>query len=276
MGTIKDLIAFGAFMNNHKTATLNLRAFTPDDKGISFESPIGMKTLGLIVDLTAKDILAKEENKNIKSRDDRGYWRKKDGDFIHPDMVRIDKQLEDELVTTLVDDAQMIHELLKSFKTRAFEECYEFNELLKQNYDMEKIVSKTGAVTLKSFDGTSEVQIQVHKLITFDQKLTLAKEKIDEYLDEKTQNADVEIKTLITRAFDVKNGKVDVKQIISLKEYPIEDKKWKEAMQMIDEATEIAGSKSYIRFKRRKGLEVDGVMESIVLDLAAVELNKGK
>ncbi|WP_419782366.1 DUF3164 family protein [Malaciobacter marinus] len=203
-----------------------------------------------------------------------GKWQNKEGDFIHPDMVRVDKQIEDELVEGLVDSALVLQKQIKEFKIKAFAECYAFVDLLKQQYDMERITSKVGAVTLKSFNGTKEVQIQVAKLITFDQKLTLAKEKIDEYLTHKTENLDSEIQTLITRAFDVKNGKVDAKQIIGLKSYNITHPKWKEAMAMIDEATEVAGTKSYIRFKQRAGLELDGAWQTVVLDIAALPVQE--
>lgn len=206
-------------------------------------------------------------------KDIKGFWRKKDGEFIHPDMVPVDKKLEDELVDKLVAGAIGLHEIIKGFKEQAFEECYGFMDMLRQNYDMERIKSKTGTVTLKSYDGTAVVEIQVAKLITFDSKLKLAKEKIDEYLTEKTNNADAEIQTLITKAFDVKNGKVDAKQILSLKSYPITHKLWKEAMSMIDDATEIAGTKTYIRFKERAGGKVDGGMQNIVLDIAGIEVS---
>lgn len=205
---------------------------------------------------------------------ENGKWQNKEGDFIHPDMVRVDKQIEDELVEGLVDSALVLQKQIKEFKIKAFAECYAFVDLLKQQYDMERITSKVGAVTLKSFNGTKEVQIQVAKLITFDQKLTLAKEKIDEYLTHKTENLDSEIQTLITRAFDVKNGKVDAKQIIGLKSYNITHPKWKEAMAMIDEATEVAGTKSYIRFKQRAGLELDGAWQTVVLDIAALPVQE--
>ncbi|PKZ28676.1 hypothetical protein CYJ41_07915, partial [Campylobacter ureolyticus] len=110
----------------------------------------------------------------------------------------------------------------------------------------------------------------VAKQISFDNKLALAKEKIDEYLDEKTENADAEIRTLITRAFDVKNGKVDAKMVLSLKQYPISNPKWIEAMKMIDEAVEIVGTKSYIRFREREDERIDGALKMIVLDIAGV------
>ncbi len=205
-------------------------------------------------------------------KDEHGRWRNKEGTFIHKDMVGVDKQLEDEVVEKLTAAALNLQWMMKAFKVGAFEECYGFVDLLRQKYDMERITSKSGTVTLKSFDGVCVVEIQVAKLISFDQKLSLAKEKVDEYLTEKTNGADAEIQTLITRAFDVKNGKVDAKQILSLKSYPITHPLWKDAMAMIDDATEIAGTKSYIRFKRRKGGEIDGAMETIVLGIAGLEI----
>jgi hypothetical protein len=146
---------------------------------------------------------------------DAGQWRNKEGAFVHKDMVTVDKQLEDEVAEKLISGALNLQGLMKGFKIAAFEECYSFVDLLRQKYNMERITSKSGTVTLKSFDGTKVVEIQVAKLISFDQKLSLAKEKIDEYLTEKTTGADAEIQTLITRVFDVKNGKVDAKQILS-------------------------------------------------------------
>lgn len=204
--------------------------------------------------------------------DEKGFWENKSGEYVHPDMVSVDKKLEDELVEKLINKANELHETMKKIKKEAYEECESFVDLLRQKYGLDRLSSsKSGAVTLKSFNGTKEVQICVQKQISFDQRLVLAKEKIDEYLDEKVEGADAEIRTLITHAFDVKNGKVDAKQILSLKQYPIEAAKWKEAMAMIDEATEIVGSKSYIRFRQRAGDKIDGEANLIVLDFAGIE-----
>ncbi len=208
----------------------------------------------------------------MPKENEAGQWCNKEGIYVHKDMVTIDKQLEDEVVETLTHRALILQQNMLDFKIEAYRVAYGFVDLLRQKYNMERITSKSGTVTLKSFDGTKVVEIQVAKLISFDQKLNLAKEKIDEYLTLKTNGADAEIQTLITRVFDVKNGKVDAKQILSLKSYPIQHELWKEAMSMIDDATEIAGTKSYIRFKHRKNNEVDGPLEHIVLDLAGLEI----
>lgn len=206
---------------------------------------------------------------------EHGAWRDKEGNYKHVDLVPADKQLEDELVIKLVSDAKAINGTLAQFKASAFEQCYAFIDLLRQKYGLNRLEkSESGSVTLRAYDGTAEVQIQVAKLIVFDAKLKLAKEKLDEYFTEKTEDSDPEIKTLILRAFEVRNGKVDAKQILSLKSYPITHPKWREAMVMIDDATEIAGTKSYIRFKERKDGLIDGDMVAIPLDLASVEIPK--
>ena len=92
-----------------------------------------------------------------------GKWQDKEGNFKHPDLVGVDKQIEDELVESLVDSALVLQSQMKEFKIKAFAECYAFVDLLRKEYDMERITSKVGAVTLKSFNGTKEVQIQVAK-----------------------------------------------------------------------------------------------------------------
>lgn len=203
--------------------------------------------------------------------DNRGFWQNKNGEFIHPDLVNVDKKLEDELVCKLITKAKEVQKAMSEFKAYAYSECEAFMDALRQNYGIDRAAnSKLGNITLKSFDGVNEVNIAIAKLISFDNKLALAKEKIDEYLDEKTENADAEIRTLITRAFDVKNGKVDAKQILSLKQYPIKNEKWQEAMDMIDESTEIIGTKRYIRFRQRNGEQVYGELENIGLDFAGL------
>jgi len=213
----------------------------------------------------------------MPKKDERGFWQSKDGDFRHPDMVPMDKQLEDQTVEKLVAKAKEVQQLLIEFKSTAYEECFTFIELLRDKYGMDRMESsRMGSVTLRTYNGSAEVQIQVAKLISFDQKLSLAKEKADEYLIEKTEHADPEIRTLITKAFEVKNGRIDVKKILALKSYGIKHPKWLQAMELIDDATEIAGTKSYIRFREREGGAIDGQMINIALDLAALPVHETK
>jgi len=197
-----------------------------------------------------------------------GLWENKQGDLVHKDLIPADKQLEDDFVEALVQKANNMHDVLATFKNEAFEECMAFVEILRDRYSMVKIKSDIGSVTFKNYNGTKVVQIQVAKILVFDNKINLAKEKLDEYLNEITNNSSSDIKTIITRAFNVDNGKVDTKQILSLKTYEIEHPKWLEAMALIDDAVEIASTKSYIRFKESAG--INEPVKTILLDIAKI------
>jgi len=159
---------------------------------------------------------------------------------------------------------------MKAFKEEANQDIQDFYDLLLQNYHMNiKENSKKGNLTLENFSGTKKVTITVSDKISFDEKLNIAKQKIDEYLHKVTQNAPAEIKTLITKAFEVdKKGDINAKKILALKSYDITDPLWIEAMGIIDEATEIISTKSYIRFYTRE--DTSKSYKQVSLDLASL------
>lgn len=204
----------------------------------------------------------------MAKKDENGLWINKKGESTHPDLVRPDEQLKDELVEKLAKAAKELNELLNKFKKDAFCETNDYFELLLEKYNVDaKKNSKKGNLTLENFSGTSKIQIANADSISFDEKLQVAKIKIDECLHELTAGASPEIKTLITRAFEVdKKGDVNAKNILALKAYEITHPKWLEAMVIIDDSIEIVGSKSYIRFYERANIETP--YKLIVLDIA--------
>lgn len=205
-----------------------------------------------------------------------GKWLAAEGKYVHPGMIRIDKQLEDETVNKWVEKAKKLAEEIKQFKIEMYGESVLFDEMVREDYDARPAITAKGNMELSSFDGTQKIEIKVNKLISFDHKLKYAKEKIDEYLDEKTADADNDIKTIIDRVFDVKGEKIDVPQIISLKQLNINHPKWNEAMKIIDESIVVAGTKSYIRFKERDNGEIDGTMKTINLDFSKFPVHEAE
>ena len=182
------------------------------------------------------------------------FWINKQGKEMHPDMIRADEKLRDELVEELIAKAKEKREILKKFKEEAFGEVESYFELLLEKYNINaKENSRKGNITLENYSGTKKIQIAIQDRIEFDEKLNIAKMKIDEYLHKITQDASPEIKTLITKAFEVdKKGNVNAQKILALKSYEITDPLWIEAMHIIDEATQIVSSKSHIRFYERE------------------------
>ncbi len=199
-----------------------------------------------------------------------GFWVNKKGEKVHPDIIRVDEKLKDEMLESLISRALEESERLREFKKEAFEDVEGYYELLLQKYNMDiKKNSKKGNLTLENFSGTKKVTIAVADRIDFDEKLNIAKQKIDEYLVEVTEGASAEIKTLIMKAFEVdKKGNVNAKKILSLKSYEITHPLWLEAMTIIDEATQIVSSKSYIRFYEREDTTKE--YKQITLDISGV------
>jgi len=206
----------------------------------------------------------------MAKQDENGHWLNKKGEGVHPDLIRPDDQLKDELVEKMIAQAKELSATIASFKVQAFEETEDFFGLLLQKYNVDaKAKAKKGNINLENFSGTFKIAIANADNIQFDEKLQIAKMKIDECLHELTQGASPEIKTLITKAFEVdKKGDVNAKKILALKSYDILHEKWKEAMVIIDESIEVVGSKTYIRFYERTG--TDKAWKMISLDMAGV------
>lgn len=202
--------------------------------------------------------------------DKRGFWLNAKGEAVHPDNVRVTDKIKDELVDKLLAKARQTRELLASFKIEASEEIESYFDLLLQNYDIDgRSKSKKGNITLENFSGTAKVQLAMAETLTFDEKLSVAKLKIDEYLEDITKDAVPDIRTLITKAFEVdKKGNIDAKRIFALKSYEISDPRWKKAMDIIDESKKVAHVKPYVRFYIRDS--IDEPYKAIRLDIANV------
>lgn len=202
--------------------------------------------------------------------DNNGLWVNKKGEGTHPDLIRADEKIKDELVEKLIVQAVDISSILNRFKKDALGEVNDYFDLLLQNYHLDALKnSKKGNITLENYSGTMKVQIQNADSVSFDEKLQIAKIKIDECLHELTEGSSPEIKTLITKAFEVdKKGDINAKKILALKSYDISHPKWIEAMIIIDESIEIVGSKAYIRFYTRESTNKE--YKLISLDLAGV------
>jgi len=191
------------------------------------------------------------------AKKDGNFWIDKKGEAVHQGNVPEADKRKDKLVENLITSAQALSCTITEFKENAMAEVDQyFNELLEVYKIDAKSRSKKGNITLENFSGTEKIEITVADRIAFDEKLQIAKKKLDECLHELTKHSPAAIKTLITKAFDVDSkGAVSPKKIFALKAYDIDHPKWLEAMKIIDDATEVVSSKSYIRFYARNNIE---------------------
>lgn len=203
----------------------------------------------------------------IKDKD--GWWLDKKGDAVHPERVKVEDKLKDDMVENILKRADDVTKYIKHFKDESYSEVESYFDLLLEKYNIEVKKGKKGNFTLENFSGTAKIQVAIADNIAFDEKLQIAKLKIDEYLTEITADSSPDIQILIKKAFEVdKKGEVNPKKILALKSYEITNPLWLEAMEIINDAVEVISSKSYIRFYTRENVDV--AYKQVSLDIAGV------
>lgn len=186
------------------------------------------------------------------TRDD--FWIDRRGNLIHKDNIKAIDKIKDEMVEKLVKEAKRARDIVIGIKNEAYEDVEGYFELLLQDYGIDESEKrKKGNITLVNFSGTQKVSVANQDQIVLSEKIEVAKIKIHNYLQRVTKNASADIQTLIKGAFDTDSkGKLNIKKILELRRLEIDDDEWREGIAIIDDAIEVYGSKSYIRFYERK------------------------
>ncbi len=197
-----------------------------------------------------------------------GYMEDARGHLVPESMVKDIDKIRDELVKALVAKAKDVKAMLQVFKQSAFENIELFIELSASQYDT-SLGGNKGNVTLMSFDGRYRVMRAVAESFVFDERLQVAKDLIDQCLNEWTASSGPELKALVNDAFSVdRAGNVNAKRILSLRKFNIEDERWLRAMAAINDSLTVAGSREYVRIYER--VQDTDRWEQIPLDVAGV------
>ncbi len=179
----------------------------------------------------------------------------------------VDKR-RDKLVEKEIRQAFLLQERMAKFKSAVLADIGKYLDWLAIQHG-EKALSPGGNYILTGFSGNKRLQIKVNKVIEFDERLQLAKKKIDACLERWSEGASDNFKVVVFDAFKVdRKGNVDTKRILGLRKLKIQDKKWNEAMDLITDAITITGNRSYLMFQTKP--HKDAEWETVRLDLAGV------
>ncbi len=205
----------------------------------------------------------------MAKKDKKGNWIDGRGNAVPIRYIdKVDRK-RDQVVERLIKVAESEHERLRRFKKQVFDDVNEFITFSAKTSGV-KVGGIKGNVQLSNFSGDKRVEITMQDKLDFDERLQQAKQLIDELLIEWSEGARDELRLLVNKAFNVdKKGKVNVKEILGLRKLKIKNKKWRKAMELIDEARTVLNTKAYIRFTKRNA---SGEWKSILLDLAAIEI----
>ena len=203
----------------------------------------------------------------IKDIDGTKYYLKSDGSLVPESQVKDIDKLRDQVVQDAAEKLMDLKTRMIQEKTAVVDDILEFLNVSADQYGV-KLGGDKGNLTLTSIDGNIRVEYKNSDTITFNEQIQVAKQLIDEYLDELTKDSNPELKTIVSAAFRLRQGRIDVKSVLKLREYNINDERWKKAMGIIDEAKQIVSTKKCLRLYVRNKLT--GAMENQPFDLSVL------
>lgn len=204
----------------------------------------------------------------MADKTENGLWIDASGNAVPAKYIDPVDKKRDQLVEKEIRQALLMQKRLAKFKQSMLADITNYLQWLAER-NGEESLSPGGNYQLTNFSGNRRVQIKVNKVIEFDERLQLAKQKIDDCLERWSQGANDNLKAVVFDAFKVdRKGNVDTKRILGLRKLKIRDKAWTAAMDLITEAVTVTGTRSYLIFTTKANKEAE--WEALRLDLAGV------
>lgn len=196
----------------------------------------------------------------------RGYWQKADGTLVPEKAVKPIDRERTKLVEGVAAKALQLQTAIAEYKTAVMAEIDDFVARAATEHSV-KIGRVKGNMTLPTFDGSKRILVQVQDTIDFDERLQLAKAKIDEVIHRWSKGSRAEIKVLVQSAFEVDSkGAINARKVLELRKHAFEDAEWQEAMTLIADSVTRTFAKRYMRVQVR---QPSGAYETVALDPAA-------
>ena len=194
-----------------------------------------------------------------------GHRRNALGHLIPEGLIKPIDLLRDEVVLKQVAKAKELQLQMQATKVQMQQEIADYLDLSASEYGVSYGGAK-GNVTLTSFDGQFKVERAIGEHRIFDERIQAAKAQIDACIARWSEGSSVEICALVDYAFRVnKQGRIDVNQVLSLRQLKIDDQEWREAMDAIADAITTIAKTEYIRLYERQS---SGKYAAVSLDWA--------
>ena len=168
--------------------------------------------------------------------DESKFMKNAQGAFIPIENVKPVDKLRDDLVKNLMSKTKEVQKIIEDHRNICWEDIKAFLEISASEHNV-KYGGEKGNITLLSYDGKYKVVIANQDYISFNEKLQIAKDLIDECIRKWAKGADKNLLALVNDAFKVdKQGKISTEKILGLRRLEINDFTWNEAMKAITES----------------------------------------
>jgi len=177
---------------------------------------------------------------------------------------KLDKN-RDRVARLYAKKAIALRDKLTTFKEELLEAC---DNLYDQMLAEHKVHPKTkGGFSVTSFDKSIKIEININERVEFDDRIQVAQELINEYIESKSGGMDKDIRQIVNLAFQTRKGRLDVKRVLGLFQLNIQDKKWVEAMEVLKKSISRNQTKRYARIWLK---DKNGEYQAVDLNFSAL------
>lgn len=172
-------------------------------------------------------------------------WHDHRGNKVPREYVPADERNTEIQIGKIFNKAEKLSKALADFKDEAFEIADALYAEMLKSANIEP-TDRKGNYSLTSFDKSVKVEVNVSDRIEFDSNITLAQEKLNEFIRMKTDGADQELSMLVNQAFTTKKGRLDKARIFGLMQLNIKGQMWADAMELIRKSITTNSSVRYM------------------------------
>lgn len=195
-------------------------------------------------------------------------WQDEQGTSIPYSRTTPIERMKEKYAYEIANAACKLNHQLTGYKARIQSICDElFDTVMSES---EKKKATKGNFTWYNFNGSIKIEVSINENIDFDGMLIeKAKQKLLELVSEGINEKKEFLKELVLSAFQTSKGKLDTKKIFGLKKHAsrISDKRFQEAMILIDQSIRRPSSTKYFRVWLRNEA---GKYENVDLNFSSI------
>ena len=203
---------------------------------------------------------------NTQNVNGKEYCINSTGSMVPIEAVKDIDKLRDGVVLTIAERIKALEAYMKEIKAKCMSDIEEFVKISAEQYGV-KMGGTKGNVMLTSYDGSVQVIMAQSNNLLVNEGVNAAKELIDDYLTDITSNASSDLRAIVTMAFKVKQGRMDVKRLMELRQCNIRDERWLKAMEIISDSVTVASTTPCLRLRDRTA---EGAFKTHMLEFSTI------
>ncbi|PIE13801.1 MAG: sulfate transporter [Rhodobacterales bacterium] len=192
------------------------------------------------------------------------------GHRVPMNLVKPHDLLTDQVVKDIFNYGKELEAQIARFRAHSYDDLGELMHLLAEEYGIHQRGMREGGrgnVSFKSYDGLKKVEISIQDYMEYGPELQIAKQLIDQFIHERSENLDADVRALLEHAFDVdQQGKINNAALYSLRRLDIQHPLWLQAMEAIKNSQRVESTRQFLRISSRPNPQAK--FKSVQINLA--------